>query len=357
MNPDSPMKRRDFFKATVQSAGAMMIGAAALRSPTLALAGSGQAPNPFALDVDHLRKVDPKLVLYETAKLFPQRQSEARRLCAGGEGRLYVAAGKAVKILDLEGAELRSIPCADAVRTVAVAPDGLIYAALSDHLEVFDAAGKRVATWNSPGGKVWFSGLAAGKDAVFAADAGNRVIWRYDREGKVHNRIGDKDPGRGVPGLIVPSPYLQVALGKDGLLRVNNTGRHQIEVYTADGDLEFHWGKPGGAIDSFCGCCNPIGFALLPDGRYLTCEKGVPRVKLYSEQGEFEGVVAEPNLFPENSRSGMPRRADGMLGGLDATSDAAGRIYVMDLVTGEIRTMTRKSAPSEVPATPKKEQA
>jgi len=201
-----------------------------------------------------------------------------------------------------------------------------------------------LATWISPGGKAWLSGIAAGKDAVFAADAGNRVIWRYDREGKVHNRIGDKDAARGIPGLIVPSPYLQVALGKDGLLRVNNTGRHQIEVYTPEGDLEFHWGKPGGSIEGFCGCCNPIGFALLPDGRYLTCEKGMPRVKLYSAQGEFEGVVAEPDLFPENARPGQPRRSDGLLGGLDATADASGRIYVMDLVTGEIRSMARKPA-------------
>ncbi len=358
MRHDSMMKRRDFLKVASRGVGTLALGTVALSSTSKGLADSGKAPNPFAVELDHLRKVDPKLVLYETANLFPGRQNEPRRFYAAANGLLYVAGGKAVRILDLSGSEVRSIPCPDSVRAVAVAPDGLIYAAMSDHVEVFDAEGKPVATWTSPGGKEWFSGLAAGKDDVYAADAGNRVVWRYDRKGQVRNRIGVKDAARGVPGLVVPSPYLQVALGRDGLLRVNNSGRHQIEVYTPEGDLEFHWGKAGGSIEGFCGCCNPIGFALLPDGRHLTCEKGVPRVKIYSAQGEFEGVVATPDLFPENSRPGQPRRSDGMLGGLDATVDAAGVIYVMDLVTGEIRSMKLKApAPGTTAPQFKKEKA
>lgn len=328
---------------TTQGAGALAF-ATVLRTPeSAAWAGAGRSPNPFAVDVDHLRKVDPRLVLYETAALFPGRQTEPRRLLAAGKGVIYVAAGKGIRILDASGSELRSIPCPDPVRAVAVAPDGVIYGAMSDHVEVFDAQGRQIAKWASPGGKAWLSGLAADAGDVYAADAGNRIVWRYDRNGQLRNRIGAKDPARGVPGLVVPSPYLQVALGKDGLVRVNNSGRHQIEAYTPEGDLEFHWGKPGGSIEGFCGCCNPIGFALLPDGRHITSEKGIPRVKLYSARGEFEGVVATPELFPENARPGQSRRSDGLLGGLDAAADALGGVYVMDLVTGEIRAMRRKT--------------
>jgi hypothetical protein len=56
----------------------------------------------------------------------------------------------------------------------------------------------------------------------------------------------------------VPSACLDVEIAPDGLLRVNNPGRHRVETYTFDGDLELFWGRPSAAIDGFCGCCNPV---------------------------------------------------------------------------------------------------
>jgi hypothetical protein len=88
-------------------------------------------------------------------------------------------------------------------------------------------------------------------------------------------------------------------------------------------------------INGFCGCCNPIGFALLPDGKYATCEKGLPRVKVYSETGEFESVVAGVETFSENARACGP--SDCTAGGLDVAVDSQGRIYILDIVTGDVR--------------------
>jgi hypothetical protein len=133
-------------------------------------------------------------------------------------------------------------------------------------------------------------------------------------------------------------------MGRDGLLRVNNPGRHSVEVYTAKGDLDSSWGKATAAIEGFCGCCNPVGLALLPDGRYVTCEKGLPRVKIYSAQGVFQSVVAGPESFPENARAGAQHDgSDGLLGGLDAAVDSQGRIYVLDLVAEDVRVMRAKA--------------
>ena len=158
------------------------------------------------------------------------------------------------------------------------------------------------------------------------------------------DRIGVKNAERNVPGLIVPSPYLHVAMAPDGLLRVNNPGRHRVETYTTAGDLEFSWGKPSAAIEGFCGCCNPVGLALLPDGRYVTCEKGLPRVKVYSAEGAFESVVAGAESFPENAAATFVKGAeDCRLGGLDAAVDSQQRVYVLDLVTAEVRVMKRKA--------------
>lgn len=304
---------------------------------------AGQA-NPFAYDVDRASKTDPSLVHYEEMVRFPCPQPEPRRIALGPDNQLYVAGKNGLSVLDCQGGRAADIALSSPARCVAVAADGTIYAGLRDHIEVFDRKGRCLAAWDSPGKKAWLTGLAVGEKDLFAADAGNRAVLRYDRSGKLLGRIGQKNPERNVPGLIVPSPYLDVSLAADGLLRVNNPGRHRVEVYTADGDLESSWGTPSSAIEGFCGCCNPIALAPLPDGRLVTCEKGLPRVKIYSAEGLFECVVAGTESFPKSTRAGaINDRSDGSLGGLDAVADARGRIYVLDLVAAEVRVMSRKA--------------
>jgi len=351
-NRKQTITRRRFIKETARGAGVLAASGAAVVASTrrARAAGAGKDANPFAYDLERLRKTDPKLIHYEQAGRFPSPYPEPHRIAVGPEDQVYVAAGNYVSVLDRQGARVNEIALAGPARCVAVARDGTIYAGLKDHLEVFDRKGRRAAAWESPGQRTWFTGLAVGENDVFAADAGNRVVLRYDKSGKLAGRIGEKNKDRNVPGLIVPSPYLDVELGRDGLLRVNNPGRHRVEGYTAGGDLEYFWGKPSGAIQGFCGCCNPIGLALLPDGRCVTCEKGLPRVKIYSSDGAFECVVAGPESFSENWLKCSP--ADCTTGGLAAAVDSQQRIYILDLVTAEVRIMAKKkeaAAPSSKP--------
>jgi hypothetical protein len=340
--------RRQFIRQGAQDAGILALGGAAFATaaaPARA-ASAGKDVNPFAYDVGRLRKTDPKLIHYEQVGQFRSPYPEPHRIAAGPEDRFYIAAGNYVSVVDHDGARVSEIALPGPARCVAVAGDGTVYAGLRDHVEVFDPKGQRVAAWESLGKRAWLSGLAVGEKEVFAADSGNRVVLRYDKSGKVVSRIGEKNKERNVPGLVLPSPYLDVKLAPDGLLRVNNTGRHRVEAYTANGDLEFFWGKPSAAIEGFCGCCNPVGLALLPDGRYVTCEKGLPRVKIYSKEGAFECVVAGTESFSENWQKCSP--SDCTTGGLDAAVDAGGRIYVLDVVEANVRIMARKkNAPAD----------
>jgi hypothetical protein len=332
---------------SLRSAGLLTVGGLAASTGLARAKAADKAANPFAYDVERFRSTDAKLVQYEQVARFPVPHPEPNRLAMGPTGRLFVAAGSAVYVLDSDGKRVSEIALRGVARCVALASDGTTYVGLQDHLEVFDRNGHAVASWESPGKRVWFTGLAVGENDVFAADAGNRMILRYDKSGKLAGRIGEKNQARNIPGLIVPSPYLDVALAPDGLLRVNNPGRHRVEAYTVGGDLEFFWGKPSAAIDGFCGCCNPIGLALLPDGRCISCEKGLPRVKVYSAGGKFESVVAGPESFPENAKTGLTKStADGRLGGLHAAVDSQGRIYILDLVKADIRVMRKKNPAS-----------
>jgi len=304
----------------------------------------GAAPRRF-------ETTDPKLVHYREVQRFQCLRPDTRRLALGPDGRLWVAAGGYVCGFDQSGLAVTEHALPGTVRCVAVSPDGAqllvgVRSGDTDAIHVLNPGfGSRLATWDSPGPKTWFTALAVSGDTVFAADSGNRVILRYDRSGKLLGRIGAKDKARDIPGFVLPSPYLDVAVHPDGLLRVNNAGRHKVEAYTPDGDLEASWGKAGMGIASFCGCCNPVSLATLPGGQIVTCEKGLPRVKVYTASGEFEGVVAGVESFPENAGVATGETpGDGVRASLDAVADPQGRIYILDTVTGQIRVMVRKEA-------------
>jgi len=324
--------------------GALGVGALAAGGAALVAAPAEKSVNPFAYDVTRFALTDPRLIHYELVSRFPSRLTEPRRIAVGPEGQVYLAGKTGVGVFDRQGSLVAEMPLTAPARCLAVSRDGTLYVGLKDHVEVFDKKGQRTATWEAPEKNAWLTGLCVGEKDLFAADSGHRLIWRYDRSGKLLGRLGEKSKEHSVPGLIVPSPYLDVDLGPDGLLRVNNPGRHCVEVYTLSGELELSWGKPSAAIEGFCGCCNPISLACLPDGRWVTCEKGLPRVKVYAADGTFDCVVAGPESFPENAKPGSARDlSDGSMGGLDAAADSQGQIYILDLVAADVRVMKRKA--------------
>jgi hypothetical protein len=328
--------RREFLG---QTASAMAIlGAIASQR---AQGGAKNSTNPFAYDVSHLQKTDPKLIAYEESARWKAPHAEARRLAAGPGEHLYVCSGNYLTVMSHSGERGLEIAASEPTRCCSVAADGTIFLGLRDHVEVFDAAGARKAIWESVGKKSWLTGIAVAENEVFAADAGNRVILRYDKAGKLVRRIGEKDKERNIPGFIIPSPFFDVEIAGDGLLRVNNPGRHRLELYTTEGDFEGSWGAVSMGIAGFCGCCNPINFALLRDGKFVTCEKGLPRVKIYSATGEFESVVAGVETFSENARACGP--SDCTAGGLDVAVDSQGQVFILDLVTGDVRVMKHKA--------------
>ncbi len=333
------VSRRRFIESGARAAGLAALGGSAVGEAFAA----AKASNGFGYDLSAFSKTDPKLLAYEQVARFPSLDPAPRRIAIGVDDRVHIAGRGGVMVLGKEGGRISQISTSVPARCVAVAEDGRIYAGLRDHVEVFGPDGERQASWAIPAKKAWLTGLAWHKGELFVADSGSRLVWRLD--GKVLGRLGDKDKERNVPGLIVPSPYLDVAVGADGRVRVNNPGRHCVETYTVSGDLELSWGKPTAAIEGFCGCCNPIGLALLPDGRVITCEKGLPRVKVHAADGSLDCVVAGTESFPEHAKAGSARDpSDGTLGGLDAAVDSAGRVYILDLVTAEVRVMRRKAA-------------
>ena len=114
-----------------------------------------------------------------------------------------------------------------------------------------------------------------------------------------------------------------------------------------DGDLEFSWGERSSGIKGFCGCCNPASFTLLPDGGFVTVEKGLVRVKVYNSDGGFVGVVAGPDQFTGGKQLKICETPEECQeGGLDVAAGSDGRIYVLDPADNTVKIFRKKETNS-----------
>ena len=286
--------------------------------------------------------IDPNLFLYtESTESFNTGLSSSQAIALDSNGSIYIAGDKAIRIFTEDGILLDDIALPGAPRSLTVADDGKIYVGINDHIEVYSRNGKQLASWESLGQRALLTSIAVSGNNVFVADAGNRIVLRYDTNGNLINSIGQKDLDRNVPGFVIPSPYFDLVMRRDDLLRVVNPGRHRIEAYTFDGDYEFSWGKPSTNIEGFCGCCNPINIAVLKDDSFVTCEKGLARIKIYGPEGTFKGVVAGPEQFGATAYiCATPEQCQS--GGYDVAVDAQDRIYILDTLKNVVKRFSRK---------------
>ena len=202
---------------------------AVVRLDTFGTRGGGLG-NDFKDALEELARIDPNLILYEeSAQPIKTGFAKSRAIAVDSKGSIYVAGDNAVHIFTPNGQRTAEIALSTTPTSLAPADNGRIYIGLKDHVEIYSAAGKPLARWESPDPNAFLTGIAVSKNNVFVADAGNRVVVRYDTSGKLLNRIGEKDPDRNIPGFVLPSAYFDLAVSKDGLLRVVNPGRLRIE--------------------------------------------------------------------------------------------------------------------------------
>jgi len=318
---------------------------AVLLLDTTGKSGSGLSED-YLLNLRELAKVDPNLILYtEVGTPVKLALNEARAIALDSDGRMYIAGDSVIHILSNTGNPERMIELSGRPQCLTVTADGKVYIGLEDHVEVYDGDGSRLASWEPLGDETVLTSIAEHDGNVFVADAGHRIVLHYDAAGTLIGHIGEKDPDRNIPGFFIPSPHFDLAVSRDGLLRVVDPGRNRIEAYTLDGDLEFWWGKRSNDIDGFCGCCNPVNFALLPNGGFVTAEKGLERVKVYNSDGGFVGVVAGPTELGKTSQLKICETPEECRGrALDVAAGADGRVYILDTTENVVRIFQQKEA-------------
>ena len=344
-----PVGRRTLLRAVLWGGGMAGIGGLA----GLAVNRVGRArqdkprPKPplgaeFNYDVSRFQQSDPALLRFEEESRFATGLERPRAIAIAADGAIFVGGDTGIRKFSATGDVLAEIPLEQPVYAISTLPTGGLLVGQPGAIRTLDAAGTEAAVWNHLGEKLLPTSIAVTATAIYVADAGDRVVLKLDPEGKKLAVIGARDPDRGLRGFVVPSPYFCVRMARDGLLRITNPGEHQIEAFTTGGDLEIAWGRGSFAVEGFCGCCNPVSFEMFPDDSFVTCEKGLPRVKLYDAHGEFTGLVAGPEAFPEYLKAANTGAPESLNSGIYAAIDPQGRVLVLDGVGGSVRIMKRK---------------
>lgn len=287
--------------------------------------GKTENTNPYEFELSSVRTGDTTMAAYTETASFSTSLSEIHGLATDAQGMIYVSGTDGVEIFDSVGKMLKKFNISGTALSMAVGENGKLFIGLPDHVELFETSGKLLASWKSFGPDAVLTSIAVKGNDVFVADAGQKVVYHCDLKGNVLNKIGLKDPAAGIPGFVVPSPYFDLAIASDGGLWVVNPGRHSFEKYSSDGTLQTSWSKASMAMEGFCGCCNPSNFAFLNDSMFVTSEKGIERVKIYSIDGRFLGIVATPDQFDEGTT------------GLDLAVDRQNRILVLDPAKMKVR--------------------
>ncbi len=251
--------------------------------------------NPYVLKVDHYRKVDPELISHKEIRNFSLGLLIATDMSYHNHA-LYISGNGSLAVISLDGSPstLMEIP----LRATCLEVDEQhIFIGFGTYVAKFNHAGELLQQWADLGDRTVITNLAIKEDKIYVADAGNRRIVIFNREGEQTGMFEGKSESDAGHGFIVPSANFDLAVNSFGELWVVNPGKHALENYADDGRLRGYWENLSFEIEGFLGCCNPARITTMADGSFVTCEKGLVRIKIYDQSGRLKSVVASPDLF------------------------------------------------------------
>jgi len=289
----------------------------------------GELPaNPYAFGKDPFSRTDTALIMFNEKRNLTINFSEPTGLCFK-EGKIYVVGDQKMQIIEPDGKLLKEINF-ELKPTCVYASSDNIFIGFRKSVTILNQDCIKIANCTSFSDSTVITSIAEKSGIVFVADAGKRIVRKFDLAGKPLGEIEGKSGNDQIHGFIIPSPYFDLAFNSDGDLWIVNPGKHSLENYTVDGKLRTWWKATSVRIEGFNGCCNPAHFAFLPDGSFVTSEKGMIRIKVYKPSGEFLSVVAAPSKFKENIHAP------------DIAVDDFGNIYALDIDRKMLRLFVKK---------------
>ncbi|MDA3893625.1 MAG: hypothetical protein PF517_18320 [Salinivirgaceae bacterium] len=287
--------------------------------------------NPYEYTIDSFKDIDTSLYCYKEVKRFSPIIEKLRGIAIDNDDDLYLTGLQKVMIYNKDLEFQKGFKINSEAKNISVSDSKQIFLGVSDHVEVWNVEGTQLDSWNRYNDRSVITSIVVGESSVYVADAGNKVILQYDFTGELLKEIGKKDSLNGRTSFIIPSPFFDVAIGREGELIAVNSGLHAFESYNSMGELASFWERTSMQLDGFSGCCNPSHMAVLADGAFVTSEKGLIRVKIHEPNGDFRCVVEGPNAFEEGTK------------GLDIAVNSSDDIFLIVPNSKEVRVYSKKN--------------
>ena len=231
--------------------------------------------------------------------------------------RLYAVGDGSVKVFDRDGVFLRQWRTDKAGYSLTVDDAGAVYVGQAGQMEIFDPAGTRSAVWKDADRMGLVTAIGVHGDNVLLADAQDRCIRRYNREGAWQADIGRDNNTK---GFLIPNGHLDFSVDSAGVIHAANPAKFRVERYSLAGELLGKFGKWGmQRVENFPGCCNPTNVTLTDNGHVVVTEKAGPRMKVFDAGGNMLAYVGA-DAFDANCKN------------MDVAADSRGLIYVVDTV-------------------------
>jgi hypothetical protein len=274
--------------------------------------------NPYEMDLADYNRIDPDLIQYYQIQALEIPGQKPRALCVDQNNNIFVAVDSFVIKFNSFGSIEKTFSVETKVNCLTTSPTDDLYLGYKTRIALLDQVTMSVTDIVNLPETSHLTSIAVDQFYIYAADAGMRIVNKYNHRGNLITTFGEQDEAIGRLGFIIPSPYFDLSIEPENDLWIVNPGQHILEKYQPDGKLVHQWGMWSAKLDGFCGCCNPTHIARMHDGRFVTSEKGLVRVKIYTADGRFDRVVAGPDNF---SRYAV---------GLDLAVDSEDRILVLD---------------------------
>ena len=245
-------------------------------------------------------------------------------VAVGGSDEVVALGDGHVRVFTAGGEAVRQWRAGSGAECLTVGQDGRVYVAGAGRVEVFERDGRRIGgfTFGDAAKPPNVSAIAVRGPDILVADASARIVRRFDASGRQVNLIGDQGKTK---TFMLPNGRLDVTVDMAGVVRATDTGRHQVTAWALDGTPIGKFGKFGMQDPAdFVGCCNPMNLAITPDGKVVTSEKMVARVKVFEPDGRLLAVIGTEHFDP-------------MCTQIHLAVDSAGRILAADPVRRRIQ--------------------
>ena len=249
-----------------------------------------------------------------------------------------------IKVFSAEGKLLATWKPGVKVSAIHACPDGTVYVGGPGVLAKLDKTGKVLKTvrhqeGNFPRSKV--SGLTAIDKDLFATFGRGGSLGSVGKMVRFNRDMGEaKTIAEGLRGCCQRLDLVS----KDNVLYLAENTRHRVVKFDREGKKLGSWGKGNRrarswSLEEFGSCCNPMNLCFGPDGSLYTAESGLGRIKRYSIDGKFLGLVGFAAV-PRFSRAGHKAATCSNIA-VAVTKDGS-RVYVQDVTANVVRVLKKK---------------